>query len=78
MLCHENYNFKGASEEMVGIGCGPSRLVASQGSLSKPLSGPRQLDSWIEKDKRQESCTASVCRGFPCARLHVQKTPFSL
>lgn len=72
MLCHENYNFKGASEEMVGIGCGPSRLVASLGSLSKPLSCPRQLDSWIETDKSHEAVfvEASLVPGSTLRKHH--------
>lgn len=65
MLCHEGYSFKGASGELVGIGCGPSGRLALLGSLSNPFSCPRQLRSWSRGDKSRESCTASVCGGSP-------------
>lgn len=63
----------------MGIGGGPSWLIASLGSLSYPFC-LWQRDSWIDMGESHEACTASVCRGFPCASLRVKKktTPFDL
>lgn len=47
VLCHAGCSFKGASEELMGTGGGPSQLTASLGSLSYPFC-LWQLDSWTD------------------------------